>query len=74
MTIKRLGEMTVSIEELLQEVGISDAEAYLEKHKDAKIYRAGQPYLEQRGSIPLMLDRIILKDEVCQRLAKLKRT
>lgn len=62
-----------AIDSFLRSHGIKDATAYLSRFDEqADVKPADHPLIELRGSIHLMLKRLITRGEVDARLAALK--
>ncbi|MHC8508283.1 MAG: hypothetical protein ACYYKD_02620 [Rhodospirillales bacterium] len=58
---------------ILEKRGIKNSETYLESLEDgAKVGYADRPGIDLRGSVHLMLRRVITRKEVTERFDKLK--
>jgi len=64
----------LTFDELLEEKGIHDGGDFLAAYDDKAICASiGSPLIELRGSVHLMLDRTIDRDDVIARMGLLRR-
>ncbi|MFA7428727.1 MAG: hypothetical protein WCZ23_01080 [Rhodospirillaceae bacterium] len=62
-----------TLDDVLAQSGITDASEFLSRFDvDAPVQRINSPHVQMRGSVQLMLNRTISRDEVSRRMAALR--